>query len=94
MQHIPTRKTRFLRPLSPPPRRIAKATGASVVLTLADMEGNETFEPSALGQAEAVVEERVADDAMIMIQVRRRRRREPRTAAGLLCRLSERLLCA
>jgi hypothetical protein len=35
-------------------RRIAKATGATVVLTLADMEGNETFDPSVLGQAEEV----------------------------------------
>eukprot|EP00775_Hariotina_reticulata_P008146 gene8146-8339_t len=45
-------------------KRIAKATGGSVVLTLADMDGNETFEPSALGTAEEVVETRVADDAM------------------------------
>mmetsp|Transcript_34830 Transcript_34830/g.77423 ORF Transcript_34830/g.77423 Transcript_34830/m.77423 type:complete len:556 (-) Transcript_34830:641-2308(-) len=49
-------------------KRIAKATGATVVLTLADMEGNETFDPANLGQAEEVVEERVADDNMIMIK--------------------------
>ncbi|GFR42421.1 hypothetical protein Agub_g3324 [Astrephomene gubernaculifera] len=49
-------------------RRIAKATGATVVLTLADMDGNETFDPAHLGQAEEVVEERVADDNMIMIK--------------------------
>jgi T-complex protein 1 subunit alpha len=53
-----------------PPRRIAKATGASIVLTLADMEGNETFDPAALGEADEVVEERVADDNMIMIKAR------------------------
>jgi len=47
-------------------KRIAKLTGAQVVLTLADMEGNETFDPAALGQAEEVVEERVSDDAMIV----------------------------
>lgn len=35
-------------------RRIAKATGASIVTTLADMEGNETFDPEVLGEAEEV----------------------------------------
>ncbi|PNW77496.1 hypothetical protein CHLRE_10g439100v5 [Chlamydomonas reinhardtii] len=49
-------------------RRIAKATGATMVMTLADMEGNETFDPAHLGSAEEVVEERVADDNMIMIK--------------------------
>jgi T-complex protein 1 subunit alpha len=33
---------------------VAKATGAQVVLTLADMDGNETFDASALGSAEEV----------------------------------------
>lgn len=46
-------------------RRIAKATGGQVVLTLADMEGNETFDTAALGAAEEVAETRVADDAMV-----------------------------
>jgi hypothetical protein len=36
-------------------RRIAKATGATVVTTLADMEGNETFDPACLGAAEEVL---------------------------------------
>ncbi len=31
-------------------RRIAKATGATVCLTLASMEGDETFDPAQLGQ--------------------------------------------
>lgn len=35
-------------------RRIAKSTGASIVTTLADMEGNETFDPNVLGEAEEV----------------------------------------
>lgn len=35
-------------------RRIAKATGASIVTTLADMDGNETFDPEVLGEAEEV----------------------------------------
>lgn len=37
-------------------RRIAKATGASIVTTLADMEGNETFDADVLGEAEEVRE--------------------------------------
>lgn len=48
-------------------KRIAKATGGRVVLTLADMDGNETFDPAALGTADEVAEIRVADDAMIKI---------------------------
>ena len=36
-------------------RRVAKATGAQMVLTLADMDGNETFDASALGSAEEVL---------------------------------------
>ncbi|CAM9641544.1 unnamed protein product, partial [Choristocarpus tenellus] len=35
-------------------RRIAKATGAKIVTTMADMEGNEAFDPEVLGEAEEV----------------------------------------
>lgn len=35
-------------------RRIAKTTGAKIVTTLADMEGNETFDADVLGEAEEV----------------------------------------
>lgn len=49
-------------------RRIAKCTGATVVSTLADMEGEETFDASNLGQAESVAEERVCDDDIIMVK--------------------------
>lgn len=35
-------------------RRIAKATGAQVLLSFSDMDGNETVEPSMLGDAEEV----------------------------------------
>ena len=48
-------------------RRVAKATGAQVLTSLADMEGNETFEPEWLGEAGMVKEERVCDDDMILI---------------------------
>ncbi|KAJ6722683.1 hypothetical protein OIU74_007304 [Salix koriyanagi] len=49
-------------------RHVAKATGATLVSTFADMEGEETFEPSFLGYADEVVEERIADDDVIMIK--------------------------
>jgi hypothetical protein len=35
-------------------RHVAKATGATILLTLADMDGNETFDPAALGSADEV----------------------------------------
>ena len=35
-------------------RRIAKLTGGTLMITLADMEGNETYDASMLGQAEEV----------------------------------------
>ncbi|KAF7840415.1 T-complex protein 1 subunit alpha [Senna tora] len=49
-------------------RHVAKATGATLVSTFADMEGEETFEPSLLGYADEVVEERISDDAVVMIK--------------------------
>jgi len=49
-------------------RRVAKATGATVISTLADMDGEETFDPASLGQAECVEEERVCDDDIIMVK--------------------------
>lgn len=35
-------------------RRVAKSTGATIVVTLADMDGNEAFEASSLGSADEV----------------------------------------
>lgn len=49
-------------------RRIAKATGASMISTLANLEGEETFETSYLGYAEEVVQERISDDECILIK--------------------------
>ncbi|XP_044494348.1 T-complex protein 1 subunit alpha [Mangifera indica] len=49
-------------------RHVAKATGATMVSTFADMEGEETFDSALLGSADEVVEERVADDDVIMIK--------------------------
>ncbi|KAI9308039.1 T-complex protein 1 subunit alpha [Cunninghamella echinulata] len=49
-------------------KRIAKATGATMLSTLANLEGEETFEASYLGQAEEVVQERISDDECILIK--------------------------
>merc|ERR1719230_365876 len=49
-------------------RRIAKLTGGTLMITLADMEGNETFDPANLGHAEEVIEERICDDDHLVIK--------------------------
>ncbi|KAK4525798.1 hypothetical protein GAYE_SCF16G3707 [Galdieria yellowstonensis] len=49
-------------------KRLAKATGASVQLTMADLGGEESFDPSFLGSAEEVVEETIADDKFIFVR--------------------------
>ncbi|KAK2801772.1 T-complex protein 1 subunit alpha [Onygenales sp. PD_10] len=49
-------------------RRIAKATGATLVSTLSDLNGDEKFEASSLGHAEEVVQERISDDECILIK--------------------------
>ncbi|KAM5539076.1 hypothetical protein V8D89_007299 [Ganoderma adspersum] len=49
-------------------RRIAKATGGTLVSSLANLEGEESFEPSYLGYADEVVQERISDDELILIK--------------------------
>lgn len=49
-------------------RRIAVATGGLLLPNLADLEGEESFDPSALGTAEEVSEERVGDGELIFIR--------------------------
>lgn len=49
-------------------RRIAKATGATLLSTLSDLNGDERFEPSYLGYAEEVVQERISDDECILVK--------------------------
>ncbi|KAK7514493.1 T-complex protein 1 subunit alpha [Phyllosticta citricarpa] len=49
-------------------RRIAKATGATLVSSLSDLNGDEKFEPSLLGSAEEVVQERISDDECILVK--------------------------
>lgn len=49
-------------------RRIARATGATMVSTLSDLNGDEKFEASNLGHAESVSQERISDDECILIK--------------------------
>jgi len=49
-------------------RRVAKATGGTLIINLANLEGEESFDASLLGYAEEVSQERVADDELILIK--------------------------
>ena len=52
----------------PPVHGDGKLTGGTLMITLADMEGNETFDASMLGHAEEVIEERICDDDHLVIK--------------------------
>jgi len=62
-------------------RRIAKATGATFCTQLTNMEGEDAFEPSYLGTADEVVQERICDDELILIKGPK-----ARTAASIILR--------
>lgn len=49
-------------------RRIARATGATMVSTLANLDGEESFESSYLGQAAEVTQERISDNECILVK--------------------------
>lgn len=48
--------------------RIAKATGASVQVSIADLTGEESFDASLLGYADEVYEERIRDDDILIMK--------------------------
>ena len=48
-------------------RRIAKASGATLVSSLSDLNGDEKFDPSSLGHASEVVQKRISDDECILV---------------------------
>jgi len=62
-------------------KRIAKATGASFITSLPNLEGEESFEASSLGEAAEVAQERICDDELIMV-----RGTKARTAASIVLR--------
>jgi T-complex protein 1 subunit alpha len=49
-------------------KRIARATGATLLLSLAAEDAGEAFDAECLGTAEEVVEERVSDDDVVFIK--------------------------
>lgn len=49
-------------------KRIARATGAALVASLSNLEGEESFDVSFLGHAEEICQERICDDELIMIK--------------------------
>lgn len=49
-------------------RRIAKATGATLVSTLSDLNGDERFDAASLGHADEVSQERISDDECILVR--------------------------
>lgn len=62
-------------------KRIAKATGASFVTSLANIEGEESFEAGMLGEAAEVCQERISDDELILIKGTK-----ARTASSIILR--------
>lgn len=46
-------------------KRLARATGGKVVVTMADMEGEESFDASSLGSCQSVAEVRIGDGEMM-----------------------------
>merc|ERR1712223_982793 len=62
-------------------KRIAKATGATFVTSLANLEGEESFEKSYIGEAAEVVQKRICDDELILIKGPK-----ARTAASIILR--------
>merc|ERR1712080_147413 len=69
-------------------KRIAKATGATFVTSLANMEGEESFEASQLGEAETVAQTRISDDELILIKGPK-----VRTAASIILRGPSDMYC-
>ncbi|KAG8037106.1 hypothetical protein G9C98_004428 [Cotesia typhae] len=49
-------------------KRVAKATGAHFLTSLTNMEGDETFEASFLGEAAEVVQDVICDDELLLIK--------------------------
>ncbi|KAI3364254.1 hypothetical protein L3Q82_011061, partial [Scortum barcoo] len=69
-------------------KRIAKATGATVCPSLTNLEGEETFEVTMLGQAEEVVQERICDDELILVK-----NTKARTSASIILRGANDFMC-
>jgi T-complex protein 1 subunit alpha len=69
-------------------KRIAKATGAHFIGSLANLEGEESFETNFLGEANEVAQERICDDELIII-----RGTKARTASSIILRGPNNFYC-
>lgn len=69
-------------------RRIAKASGATLVTTLADDTENESFDAKFLGEAELVYEEAIGDNDFIFIKGLKKER-----AASIILRGANEMMC-
>ncbi|CAF0946113.1 unnamed protein product [Adineta ricciae] len=69
-------------------KRIAKATGATLLTALANMEDEESVDATVIGSAAEVVQERVCDDELILI-----RGPKSRTAASIIIRGANDFMC-
>ncbi|CAH3995537.1 T-complex protein 1 subunit alpha [Pieris brassicae] len=49
-------------------KRIAKATGAAYLTSLTNMDGEEVFDASMIGEAAEVIQEQICDDQLILIK--------------------------
>lgn len=49
-------------------KKIAKASGAQLLMTMANMDGEETFESNLLGEAEEVCVEWVSDNEIVLVK--------------------------
>eukprot|EP00730_Choanoeca_flexa_P013055 TRINITY_DN4922_c0_g1_i2.p1 TRINITY_DN4922_c0_g1~~TRINITY_DN4922_c0_g1_i2.p1 ORF type:complete len:558 (+),score=187.11 TRINITY_DN4922_c0_g1_i2:51-1724(+) len=62
-------------------KRIARATGATMVMHLANFDGDEVFEASSLGQAAVVEQERICDDELLVVS-----KPKAKTSASIILR--------
>ncbi|XP_034507817.1 T-complex protein 1 subunit alpha-like, partial [Ailuropoda melanoleuca] len=69
-------------------KRIAKATGATVCSTLANLDGEESFESLMLGQAEEVVQDKICDDELILVK-----NTKARTCSSIILRGANDYMC-
>ena len=49
-------------------KRIAKMTGAQYLTSMTNLEGEESFDVTMLGEAAEIVQERICDDELILIK--------------------------
>ncbi|KAJ5079486.1 t-complex protein 1 subunit alpha [Anaeramoeba ignava] len=49
-------------------RKVCKATGAKLLISFADLNGEETFDPSSLGEAEEISQEFISDNELIVFK--------------------------